>query len=348
MLGFAFLPKDHFHTVFHETTMMFFKSTTQLFTKLSALCVLISWIFSEATAFTTTKPVQSSPSVTQSITSLYGIQEWRDEARRNSQADESNDDDDDGEVVGSVPIHLVDSSKVALQGERVYLQFTEDDEVRLFQQAVDFHHGVFGLGFLYKSYGEDGTENEHMYDTISLLEIQDFNLMGDEFGIFLVAQVVGRALILHTNASVLAPEEPLKAVCEEIYNREEIKTLQQATEMGQNVVSLIGEVCQVERQHRMRLKDINDLDEEESRMDRFNEAARQALQSQKQQGAFQDGASEWDKLDAISWAAFSTSECLSNDTAYRLAALDNHCLTNRLQLATFWLTDVLADIKQAI
>ncbi|CAJ1968704.1 unnamed protein product [Cylindrotheca closterium] len=343
--------------------MVLFKWSISLL--LSALCLMS--LNHASSAFTSIPFLSSSPSkFAQSNTNVYGIEEWRQEARTLNKLieehhddhddDDDDDDDSDNEVVGSLPIHLMDVSKVALQGEKLYLQFTQDEELRLFQQAVDCHHGMFGLGFLTTTYYEESSsEVEVLYDTISLVEIQDFRLMGDDFGILLVAQVVGRALILQTNANDdsgpeggLSPKEPLKAVCEEIVNREEIKSLDEAIKMAKAVVSLVEDVSKVERQQRLQSEDADDVDEEESRLDRFHEAVQNALLvSQKQGGAFQNGASEWDKLDAISWAAFSTNECLSNDKTFRLAALDNHCMTNRLQLATYWLSDVLQDIKQA-
>ena len=145
--------------------------------------------------------------------------------------------------------------------------------------------------------------------------------------------------------------------------------MSEASKMGRVVEELIARVSLVEDRLRSRHRPDDD---DETRLERYQEAFQRALSVRRRQERrlypFETEEEEeeeeekdvsesmarrttvytWDELDAISWAAFSTSESLSLDEVYRLAALDNDCLTNRLQLATYWLSDVLQDVKQAI
>lgn len=297
---------------------------------------------------------------------LFGISEWRDQNlvvdQRQSSSSSRESTSDGNDSIRHLPIHVVNSNKVALQGEALYFQFTQDDEVQLFQRAIDHHEGVFGLGF-YSN--EDGI----MYDKISLVEIKDYNMMGDEFGIFLSVQVVGRAMILESEVGPTRSSsssssgydeerQPVVALCSEILNRKERVTLAQASQMGKAVEKLIAEVCNAENESCII------FGEDEDRWDRYRQAYHQALESDtlgytysardtEDRGSLtsSDNMEEasyysWKELNAISWAAFSTSECLQQDEAYRLGALDNDCTTNRLLLATYWLSDVLQDVKQ--
>jgi hypothetical protein len=302
---------------------------------------------------------------------LFGISEWREQALiddssspTQSSSREWSDDREGNEMIRHLPIHVVNSNQVALQGETLYFQFTRDDEVRLFQQAIDCHEGVFGLGF---HSDNDGI----LYDKISLVEIKDYNMMGDEFGIFLAVQVVGRAMIFGTDvrsnssSSSSAQDEerqPLVSLCSEILNRQELVTLAKASEMGKAAEKLIAEVCNAENESSIIVGE-----DEENRWDRYREAYHRALEldalgytysaldSEDRRSSLISDSSDrdeitpqysWRELNAISWAAFSTSEFLKQDEPYRLAALDNDCVTNRLLLATYWLSDVLQDVKQ--
>jgi len=273
-------------------------------------------------------------------------------------------DNCDNDVIRHVPIHLVDSKQVALQGETMYLQFTEDDEVRLFQRAIDCHEGVFGLGFV-------SSQDDVLYDKISIVEIKDYNMMGDKFGIFLSAKVVGRAMLLEETqvrpSSATYSDLPLEdneekqfmaALCSEIVNRSEQVTLAQASEMGRAVEALIAEVSNAEKEACV----VSGDKQEEDRWDRYRQAYYDALDSDTQGYTYSEqdsheiliaGATKeqsdlytWKELNAMSWAAFSTSDSLQNDEIYRLAALDNDSLSNRLLLATYWLSDVLQDVRQ--
>jgi len=56
----------------------------------------------------------------------------------------------------------------------------------------------------------------------------------------------------------------------------------------------------------------------------------------------------WEELDAISWAAFATSEDVKCDSLYRLHALDMTCIHNRLKFAMYWLNDVRFEIESTV
>jgi hypothetical protein len=56
----------------------------------------------------------------------------------------------------------------------------------------------------------------------------------------------------------------------------------------------------------------------------------------------------WQELTAISWAAFASGACLADDSTFRLSALDMDCVSNRLQLAVYWLSDVRFEVEQQV
>lgn len=282
---------------------------------------------------------------------FFGINEWRERAFEKEWDVSAADSTYSNEIVRKVPIHLMSSKRVALIGESVYLQFTKDDDLRLFQQAIDCNDGIFGLGFVS---GEDV-----LYDKISLVEIRDYNLMGDTFGVFVTGQVVANAMVLDTKVEAgSAPnigldnaeeKQPLMALCSEISNRRENMSLADATKLGKTVEKLLAHVDQAESNS---IDGEVEDDGECSRWSRYHEAFNAAFDCDSQGYTYSadeiysmkgNSMYSWKQLNAISWAVFSTSRCLKEDHPYRLAALDNDCLTNRLLLATYWLADVLED-----
>ena len=317
------------------------------------------------TSFTFTGRHNPLSTRTSSWFRLFGISEWRDQIVGDL-GHQSRSEDGLITRLREVPLHLMSSHQVALPGEKLYLQFTRDDEVRLFQQAVDDHQGIFGLGFI----SED--DDDTLYDKISLVEIQDYNMMGGAFGIFLSVQVVGPAVIVDSECNAdKAPstdselrideqgdKQPLVVLCTEIMNREETMGLDEASALGRSIERLIAEVCKAE--NKLQMADDDDL----NRWDRYREAYYNAFEADTQGYTYsarhttQEKCSDdfslasaekkytWKELNAISWAAFSTSERLQQDSTYRLAALDNDCVTNRLLLATYWLSDLLLDVLQ--
>jgi hypothetical protein len=129
-------------------------------------------------------------------TRAYGISEWRD-LPEDSDLIPAGGHRSGDPIVRRLPVLLTSSSKVALQGQKHYYQWTRDDDVRLFQQAVDKNEGVFGLAFVRGQFGQE----EELMDKIVLMEIEDYNMMGQEFGIFCSAKVVGRASILQSKTN---------------------------------------------------------------------------------------------------------------------------------------------------
>jgi hypothetical protein len=287
-------------------------------------------LFFVVLAFT---PARYSSVFSRQSVELFGLSEWRDLPLQAPQHPDG--------VVRCIPVLLADSSDVALQGETKYFQFHEVDEVRLFQQAIDHNEGIFGLGFV--------SEDDVFYDKISLVEIRDYNMMGDDFGIFCSAQVVGLGVVLPAEFAEDNGKRSVTTLCSEIHNRVERITLKEANEMAELVESLIADICTVESSDC-----VDDGDAAEGRWERYQTAYQQALLCDGQgYNCYPDASSQsmkksWSEVNAVSWAAFSTGLCLRNDETYRLAALDNDCLTNRLKLATYWLSDVLLEAHQVI
>ncbi|KAG7342662.1 hypothetical protein IV203_020606 [Nitzschia inconspicua] len=165
---------------------------------------------------------------------LYGLADWRDAFGIFKEDDDDDDDDDvqqqqqpqqqQQQRTTMVPIHLVPSHQVALQGETKYFQFQTKQELRLFERAVDHNYGIFGLGLCIETdpcndsnnnddtnnfllQQDDGDTRTHdtdfadsafLLDKIPLLEIIDYENMnlGIDFGVFCKAQVVGRAQLI--------------------------------------------------------------------------------------------------------------------------------------------------------
>jgi hypothetical protein len=266
-----------------------------------------------------------------------------------------------------VPLLLVDSNQVVLQGETKYFYWNRDDEVRLFQQALDRNERIFGLGFVRK---EDDDDEEILLDKIALMEILDYNLMGGDYGIFCSAKVVGRGNILQPEVGSQCDDEnddktPFTAICAEYLDRSESVSLSEANKMANAVEQLITDISIAERHQsssRGFLRDEEDDDDDgtATRLDGFRAAYREALASDSN-GYFLSSRDHhapsstsrhlgrsWRELNAISWAAYSTSSSLVQDDIYRLSALDIDLLTNRLRFATYWLSDVLLEVEQTI
>jgi len=284
---------------------------------------------------------------------LFGINEWREQALENINS-RSTYDTQETKVTDYVPIYLMDSKRVALPGETVYLQFTENDDVRIFQQAIDYKQGIFGLGFV-------SSEDDVLYDKVSLVEIKEYNMMGDRFGVFLSCQVVGNAMILETNLNSIRHDEskqsePVIALCSEVTSPVETMKLADASSLGRKVETLIAHVHMAEKERRLQADNEDDDDDDDNRWSRYHAAYKAIFQSDshgytytnEESTASEKGSSTmytWKQLNAISWAVFSTSQSLQQDYLYRLAALDNDYMTNRLLFASYWLVDVLKDIE---
>ena len=272
-----------------------------------------------------------------------------------------------GGTVRRVPILLTSSSKVALLGESRYFQWTENDDIKLFQDAVDHNEGVFGLGFIHeRGIHEDGEEGELVcLDKIALMQIEDFNTMGQELGIFCKAKVVGRASMLYSEPCTNLDDDPKYALCSEFFDRRETLSLQETNQLARKVLNLVEETSNA-LIHECRMPEAfndDDDDEEETepsgqsgtRLDRFKRAYKAALLADTQ-GYYHNAASSdisrdtsacdnrllsWKQINAVSWAAYAMNKCLEVDQTYRVQAMDFELVSNRLQFAVFWLSDIL-------
>ncbi|KAL3908330.1 MAG: hypothetical protein SGILL_008523 [Bacillariaceae sp.] len=299
---------------------------------------------------------------------LQALSEWRDEV----------DVEDPFSMKKQVPMHLVPSSDVALPGETKYFQFQTEAELRLFQQAMDRHHGIFGLGLVVSlesleaggesMYGdaalvdrELSQDEETMLETIALMEIVEYKNMnlGVDFGVFCTAQVVGRASVLtmkdyEGNELTESAENngPLVAECLEYFDEAETHfTLQEVNTMAKDVVETIARISEQEASQLRNDDDDNDDDDTELRTDRFQKSLRDAYIADSQgyimPSSAITGLRSWKELNVISWAAFSSSMTKQWEETHRLYAFDMQRAVTRLQLASFWLSDVLVDAQKA-
>jgi hypothetical protein len=236
---------------------------------------------------------------------LFGISQWR-------QATVKNSEDDSTRRLGlmNIPAH-----QVLLPGQVKYWQFTTTADVYLFQQAVDHCHNMLALGL----WNEEGS----LLDTALLLEIVDYNMLGGDFGIVLTTHVVGRAKIVQVQEA-----DQYGALQVHVEERRDTSVTNQelASVMVGMIENLIVDTSDVEPES------LVPDDCASTRLERFQEAYDTALEVLK--------PNDWNELIAMSWAAFSTSDSLANDSTFRLEALNMDCVTNRLKLAMYWLTDV--------
>lgn len=284
-------------------------------------------------------------------TEAHGISEWRDLPPVKEFVWQCEDEG----FAREVPLLLMDSDLVLLQGQTKYLHFNDDDEIRLFQQAVDRNHGIFGLGLLYKS--PDDEDDTILLDKIPLMEIREYNMMGVDLGIFCSARVVGRAVLLESEIGTRPGREskqgPLSALCAEVFDRPETVDIKTANMLADDAVKAISEICRLESPNPRSSRRHDDGEfPMHSRIERLKTAYEDAL-STDSQGYIVPTLSDssgrsWQEIDALSWAVFSTNPRFHEDATYRLSALDIGRITDRLRLANFWLSDVLIDMKQTI
>lgn len=273
-----------------------------------------------------------------------------------------------------VPVMRVMPDQAALQGEKKYFQFHTDDELRFFQRALDRNHGVFALGVVFD---EDEDGDDVMMSRLQLMEITEYNMeLGVDFGIFCTAQAVGRASLLELLDSSLGSsidetdivEEPLMAICAEYFDDQEVYySAVNANAMARDVLQIITKLSHKE-EHSMEnsigdehdVKILHDVfdgedqddceDDEETRKDRFAQAYLDSMECDSQgyisSASSRQGTLSWKEMNAISWAAFSSALNPSEDATYRLHAFDQDKITDRLKLATYWLSDVVQEVEK--
>lgn len=263
--------------------------------------------------------------------------------------------------------------KAVLQGEKKYFQFHSNDELRLFQRALDRNHGIFALGVIIR---EDEDGDDVMMSKLQLMEIKEYNMnLGVDFGIFCTAQAVGRVSLLSLldkNLGSYVDEcdtvnEPLIAICEERFeDQETYYSMEDANEMARSVLEVMSKLSDKEQDsirsdpsnnHDVKiLYDVNNDQEddndgqEEARKDRFAHAYLESLESDSNgyisSGPLKEGLLSWKEMNAISWAAFSAALIPSEDETMRLHAFDQDRITDRLKLASYWLSDIVEEVEQ--
>jgi hypothetical protein len=142
--------------------------------------------------------------------------------------------------------------------------------------------------------------------------------------------------------------EPLSVVCNEVFDRREIISLDEASVLARTVKELVTEVSNAE-QPKSTVEVVEFMeDSKTTRLDRFWDAYEAAIAADNQ-GYFvsshesDENPLSWNEISAISWAAFATNHSFENDETYRLSALDIELVTNRLQFAIYWLSDILIE-----
>ena len=190
---------------------------------------LLSIVIYSCEAFT---PVYSPSIITSSTTPsttsrLYGINEWRDDALQSKYTLDSYKEADivnpsSSVVTGTVPILPFPFSDLLLQGQRTQLNLYEQRFHELFQDAIDNHCGMVGMGLL---------AGNGMITTLPLCEIESFTRLGyednwinknDGMGngsIFVTIRAVGRCKIISEDG--LLQEEPyMKATVMELVDED--------------------------------------------------------------------------------------------------------------------------------
>lgn len=100
-----------------------------------------------------------------------------------------------------LPFHYTD---VLLQGETKELRLYEERFLRLFDDCMENHGGLVAMGFF--------LENDGLVQTVPLAEVEAYNRMGGDFGIFLTIRVVGRATV----GAIVQSGPYVKATCTEV------------------------------------------------------------------------------------------------------------------------------------
>ncbi len=329
----------------------------------------------------------NSPSCNRGLsTRLHGIAEWRDFPSGITLDGENQGKPHDelkyGPSARRVPVVVVPHDQAVLQGEKKYFHFLSNDELRIFQQALDRNHGIFALGVLIS---EDNEDDDVIMNKLQLMEIKEYNMdLGVDFGIFCTAQAVGKAKLLSvmgSNDESFAEEkessnQQLIAICEEHFDdHETYYSFEESNQMARDVLQIVKKLSEKEEQERREnasgnehgvkiLFDINEVnnedteteeeevdeEEEQSRGDRFTLAYLEVLESDSHGyisnvSQEREGLLSWKEMNAISWAAFSSDLISSEEASMRLHAFDQDRITDRLKLASYWLADIFEGVE---
>ena len=261
------------------------------------------------------------------LTSVFGIAEWRDLVP------------DHGDDIVFKPIGILPSlsKDVLLQGQTKYMQITDKAEILLVQQAINEDAGMIGMGLLM----HDGV---HVLTTVPLLEIEDYNHMGGQFGMFAKVRAVGRARIEQQQ------DLGRRHLCKEYFDwQEEALTdsdYEEANYMADMAESLIAELSAIEK--------VTGIELEGSRLNRYQCAYDAAMESDTQGYVMSSKLTRtsrqrsWQELAAVSWAIFSTSKSQEDDATFRLNAMNLQSIRDRLDFAMLWLNHVREVVEQEV
>jgi hypothetical protein len=136
-------------------------------------------------------------------TRLHGINEWRDQALESKYTlDSYNQSASSSAIPATIPILPFPFSDVLLQGQRTQLNLYERRFHELFQDAMDNHCGMVGMGLL---------AGNGMITTLPLCEVESFSRFGGDENwvdrgngmgngsIFVTIRAVGRAKIFESD-----------------------------------------------------------------------------------------------------------------------------------------------------
>lgn len=150
-----------------------------------------------------------------SRTRLHGIIEWREQALESKYTLEVYQQASSSPVLATIPILPFPFSDVLLQGQRTQLNLFEQRFHELFQDAMDNHCGMVGMGLL---------AGNGMITTLPICEVESFSRFGAEEdwvdrrdgmgngSIFVSIRAVGRAKIAESELLQEAPYMKAKVI----------------------------------------------------------------------------------------------------------------------------------------
>jgi len=339
-------------------------------------CFLLSVLFLwRSTSAFLVPSVERSAFTRTTSSSLMGISEWRDTI---FDFPGTGDDRRLGVEQGAPPKEICilpfPYQEVLLQGETKQLRLYEERFIQLFEDCMENHSGVVGMGLLAQS---------GIIQSIPLCEIEAYNRM-DGFGIFATIRVVGRASLVE-----LTQQEPyIKAVATEIID-DIPPNLELSNHLASNIENFMLLLSSMEHQLSEASKNKDEMDEEDEEMQRRIKIAQlddRFYEDSDDEGDSDEGDDDDDSLDldrrnrfnrayevalatdtqgycvssqknldrtpaeltALSWSSFCTELLPESDATYRIQALDSDNLFDRLKLASHMLRDKQTVLKKKL
>lgn len=294
---------------------------------------------------------------------LLGISEWRDlDFQFPGTGDNRRLGREQGGPPKSICILPFPYEEVLLQGETKQLRLYEDRFIKLFDDAMENHEGVVAMGLIAKS---------GIIQTVPLCDIEAYNRM-DGFGIFVTIRVVGRAQVV----DVVQETPYLKAVCRELTDKfppnlelpnllaDTIEDVMVTLSALEHKLNQLAEDSDTEKDEEMErrinvaklddkffaddLEDDNDDDDDDRVLDRrrrFQQAYRISMETDTQ--GYVSGSAGGNSLSrrspkelaAVSWASYMTEILPEQDATYRIQAMDETDVFERLKLASYMLRE---------